>query len=265
MILAIDMGNTNIVIGAIDNEKTYFVERVTTNHGKTDLEYAVNIKSILEIHDIPLSLIDGAIVSSVVPPLNATILSSVKKIFGFKPLLVGSGIDSEGNPAANPKDIASYYVMREGVDLVYAVPKENLPWVGVKPSQVITSLVILPNIASVDRVELELEGKKHTLQITQTPNPEEPDDPQKNDFTFTMDGAATDEDMSRKFYQLLLSTGIQDVNLTERERYILLAHVLDERDFTALAGELGLGYKGTAAIYYRAVQKVRRSMGGGEV
>ena len=52
--------------------------------------------------------------------------------------------------------------------------------------------------------------------------------------------------------------------LTERERYILLAHVLDERNFAALAGELGLGYKG-AAIYYRAVQKVRRSMGGGEV
>lgn len=55
------------------------------------------------------------------------------------------------------------------------------------------------------------------------------------------------------------------VSLTERERYILLAHILDERNFTALAGELGLGYKGTAAIYYRAVQKVRRSMGGGEV
>ena len=43
MILAIDMGNSNIVIGAIDDKKTYFVERVTTNHGKTDLEYAINI------------------------------------------------------------------------------------------------------------------------------------------------------------------------------------------------------------------------------
>ena len=55
------------------------------------------------------------------------------------------------------------------------------------------------------------------------------------------------------------------MDLTERERYILLAHVLDERNFAALAGELGLWYKGAAAIYYRAVQKVRRSMGGGEV
>lgn len=49
MILTIDMGNTNIVIGAIDNEKTYFVERVTTNHSKTDLEYAVNILSLIHI------------------------------------------------------------------------------------------------------------------------------------------------------------------------------------------------------------------------
>ncbi len=118
MILAIDMGNTNIVIGAIDNEKTYFVERVTTNHGKTDLEYAVNIKSILEIHDIPLSLIDGAIVSSVVPPLNATILSSVKKIFGFKPLLVGSGMRTGLNILMdNPKTVGSDMI----VDAVAAI------------------------------------------------------------------------------------------------------------------------------------------------
>ena len=55
MILTIDMGNSNIVIGGIDDSQTYFVERVTTNRGKTDLEYAVNIKSILEIHNVPVS------------------------------------------------------------------------------------------------------------------------------------------------------------------------------------------------------------------
>ncbi len=50
MILAIDMGNTNIVLGGIDEQTVYFVERITTNQAKTDLEYAVNIKDILEIH-----------------------------------------------------------------------------------------------------------------------------------------------------------------------------------------------------------------------
>ena len=44
MILALDMGNTNIVIGCIDSQKTYFVERVTTDHAKTGTEYAINIK-----------------------------------------------------------------------------------------------------------------------------------------------------------------------------------------------------------------------------
>lgn len=124
MILAIDMGNTNIVIGAIDNEKTYFVERVTTNHGKTDLEYAVNIKSILEIHHIPISHIEGAIVSSVVPPLNATILSAVKKICGFKPMLVGSGMKTGLNILMdNPKTVGSDMI----VDAVAAIKEYPCP------------------------------------------------------------------------------------------------------------------------------------------
>ena len=89
MILAIDMGNTNIVIGGIDAAQTYFVERITTNHVKTGLEYAINIKNILEIHNIDKSQVEGTILSSVVPPLNATISSAVKKIFGFRPKLVG--------------------------------------------------------------------------------------------------------------------------------------------------------------------------------
>lgn len=108
MILAIDMGNSNIVIGAIDDERTYFVERVTTNHGKTDLEYAVNIKSILEIHSIPPSRITGGIISSVVPPLNAALKSAVRKIFGFEPLLVGSGMKTGMNIIMdNPKTVGA--------------------------------------------------------------------------------------------------------------------------------------------------------------
>ena len=65
MILALDMGNSNIVIGCIDSQKTYFVERVTTDHAKTGTEYAINIKNILEIHQINPADIEGAIMSSV--------------------------------------------------------------------------------------------------------------------------------------------------------------------------------------------------------
>lgn len=67
MILAIDMGNTNIVLGGIDEKQTYFIERVTTDQGRTDTEYAIHFKNILEMHHIQLSDIEGAILSSVVP------------------------------------------------------------------------------------------------------------------------------------------------------------------------------------------------------
>jgi type III pantothenate kinase len=106
MILAIDMGNTNIVIGGIDTKRTYFTERITTNHVKTALEYAINIKNILEIHNIDKSQIEGAIMSSVVPPLNPILSSAVKKILGYHPKQVGSGMKTGMNILMdNPKTV----------------------------------------------------------------------------------------------------------------------------------------------------------------
>ena len=52
MILAIDIGNTNIVVGCIDDKKTYFIERLSTVRTKTELEYAVDLKTLLEIYHI---------------------------------------------------------------------------------------------------------------------------------------------------------------------------------------------------------------------
>lgn len=124
MILAIDMGNTNIVVGGIDSAKTYFVERITTNHVKTGLEYAINIKNILEIHNVDKSQVEGAIMSSVVPPLNAALSSAVKKIFGFHPKLVGSGMKTGLNILMdNPKTVGSDMI----VDAVAAIREHPCP------------------------------------------------------------------------------------------------------------------------------------------
>ena len=118
MILALDMGNSNIVIGCIDSQKTYFVERVTTDHAKTGTEYAINIKNILEIHQIDPADIEGAIMSSVVPPLNAAISSAVKKVLGYHPMLVGAGIKTGMNIIMdNPKTVGSDMI----VDAVAAI------------------------------------------------------------------------------------------------------------------------------------------------
>ena len=106
MILTIDMGNSNIVVGGIDENKLYFEERITTDHRKTSLEYTIMLKNILEINKIKRSDIEGAILSSVVPPLNAPISSAVKKIIGKKPMLVGSGMKTGLNiKVDNPKSV----------------------------------------------------------------------------------------------------------------------------------------------------------------
>ena len=74
MILAIDIGNTNIVIGCIEQEKIYFVERISTNISKTELEYVVEFKTLLELYQIKMKEITGCIIASVVPPLVNIVL-----------------------------------------------------------------------------------------------------------------------------------------------------------------------------------------------
>lgn len=142
MILAIDMGNSNIVLGGIDEAKTYFVERITTNQGKTDLEYAINIKNILEIHQIGREDIEGAILSSVVPPLNETISSAVQKICGFRPMLVGSGMKTGLNILMdNPKTVGSDLI----VDAVAAINEYPCPIIIIDMGTATTMSVIDPS------------------------------------------------------------------------------------------------------------------------
>ena len=92
MILAIDIGNTNIVVGCIDKDKICFVERISTNLSKTELEYVVEFKTLLELYKIRIEEVQGSIISSVVPPLNNIMNSAIEKLFQNTPLLVGPGV-----------------------------------------------------------------------------------------------------------------------------------------------------------------------------
>ena len=91
MLLAIDVGNTNIVIGCMDGEKILFTERLSTDQGKTSLEYAILFKTALDIHKTDVAQIDGAIISSVVPPVTPVIRTALRKITGIKALVLGPG------------------------------------------------------------------------------------------------------------------------------------------------------------------------------
>lgn len=86
MILALDVGNTNIVIGCIENGEIVFDGRLTTNTAKTDMELAVMLKNILSINKIDISSIEGAIISSVVPPMNQALKTAVRLVIGKEPM-----------------------------------------------------------------------------------------------------------------------------------------------------------------------------------
>ncbi len=92
MILALDVGNTTIVIGCIDRDNVYFVGRLNTDLDKTEDEYAISFQYILELYGINKDKIDGGIISSVVPPLIQIHRRAVAKVIGKKPLVVGPDI-----------------------------------------------------------------------------------------------------------------------------------------------------------------------------
>ena len=92
MILAIDIGNTNIVIGCCDDDGIQFCERISTNHKATTIEYASLFKTALEMHDIPYTNVDGAVISSVVPSITSTVKRAVLQLTGIDALVVGPGI-----------------------------------------------------------------------------------------------------------------------------------------------------------------------------
>lgn len=92
MVLTVDIGNTNIVLGGFVDDKLTFVARIATNANKTEDEYATKIRSILALHQVEKTEVRGAIVSSVVPPLTRVMADALKMVYGITPLLVGPGI-----------------------------------------------------------------------------------------------------------------------------------------------------------------------------
>lgn len=92
MILAVDMGNSNIKIGIVRDIDHIIEERVTTAYDKTSLEYASDIMAVLDFHDIRKEEISGAIISSVVPPLTGIVRTAIRKVLSLEPVVVASNL-----------------------------------------------------------------------------------------------------------------------------------------------------------------------------
>ena len=120
LILAIDIGNTNIVVGCIRGDEVLFTERLSTNTTHTTLEYAISFKNVLEIYQIDAKEIEGAIISSVVPPITNVIRDSIHKITDAEVLIVGPGVKTGLNILMdNPKTLGSDLVDSSGNPCFY--------------------------------------------------------------------------------------------------------------------------------------------------
>ena len=110
MILAIDIGNSNIVIGGVEEEKILFEARLRTEATKTSDEYCVDLLTILDVYGVRRENIEGSIVASVVPQVLNSVQTAVRKLIGKAPLVVGPGLKTGlniqiENPAQTGADL----------------------------------------------------------------------------------------------------------------------------------------------------------------
>ena len=94
MALAVDIGNTNIVLGCFHGDTIHFVARIATESNRTAEQYAAEIKSIIQLYDRDPKKVDGAIISSVVPPLTGVMKRAVEFVTGKTPMIVTPSMDS---------------------------------------------------------------------------------------------------------------------------------------------------------------------------
>ena len=92
MILTVDIGNSNIVLGGVQEDKIVFEARLLTEPTKTSDQYCVEVKSLLDIYGVERSQIEGSIIASVVPQVLNSFQTAIKKLTGKAALVVGPGI-----------------------------------------------------------------------------------------------------------------------------------------------------------------------------
>ena len=141
MILTVDVGNSNIVLGAVEGDQIAFEARLRTDATKTSDEYCIDLKMILEVYKVELEQIEGVIIASVVPQVLNSMQTAVKKRTGKNSLVVGPGLKTGLNiKVENPS--------QTGADLVVgavAALREH------KPPMIIVDMGTATTITVVDK------------------------------------------------------------------------------------------------------------------
>ena len=180
MILALDSGNTNVVLGGIEDGEILFTERMATDSGKTELDYAISLKMVLELREIKVSEITGAIIGSVVPPVTSLMREAIRKVTGQEALVVNVDMNIGlevlmDNPSSVGTDlivgavagINRYPVPLIPIDMGTAtticVVNENKQYIGgmILPGVAVSHDALASRTAQLPKVAFEL--PKHTI------------------------------------------------------------------------------------------------------
>ena len=108
MLLAVDVGNTNTVLGAFEGERLRQHWRIQTSDSRTVDEYGIVVRQLFAIEGIDPRAVAAVAVSSVVPPLAQTLTRMSERYFGVKPFFVGPGVKT-GMPILydNPREVGA--------------------------------------------------------------------------------------------------------------------------------------------------------------
>ncbi|CAM3256472.1 type III pantothenate kinase [Filibacter tadaridae] len=108
MILVLDTGNTNIVLGVYEQGQLKYHWRMETYRHKTEDEYAMQVKSFFTHVGMTFEDVSGVIISSVVPPVMFPLEQMCRKYFNIKPLIVGPGVKTGLNiKYENPREVGA--------------------------------------------------------------------------------------------------------------------------------------------------------------
>lgn len=139
MILTIDIGNSNIVIGGVEGQEICFEARLRTEATKTSDQYCVDLKILMDVYGVEVESIEGSIIASVVPQVLNSFQTAVKKLTGKAALVVGPGLKTGLNILLeNPS--------QTGADLVVgcvAALREHKPPMIVVDMGTATTMVVL--------------------------------------------------------------------------------------------------------------------------
>ena len=173
MLLAIDVGNTNIVLGVYQGRKLIDHWRLQTQVGRTSDEYGVLVRQLLLGVDVQLAQIDSLAISSVVPPLQFSLTRMSERYFNVRPLFVGPGVKT-GMPILcdNPREVgadrivnavAAYEKHAEGLIVVdfgtattfdAVTPKGEYLGGAIAPGVSISTEALFQHASKLPRVEL---------------------------------------------------------------------------------------------------------------